>query len=77
MARILVVDDDPAICDLVQTYLEGEGHQVAVAGDGDGMRRAVAQSPADLVILDLVLPGEDGFSLTPELRGAPMSALSS
>ena len=48
MARILVVDDDPAICELVQTYLEGEGHQVAVAG----MKRdapSARASPADLV----------------------------
>lgn len=68
-AHILVVDDQQEICDVVQEYLTGEGYRVSVAHDGGGMRRALGQSPVDLVILDLMLPGEDGLTLARSLRG--------
>lgn len=68
-AHILVVDDQQEICDVVQEYLTGEGYRVSAAHDGAGMRRALAQSPVDLVILDLMLPGEDGLTLARQLRG--------
>jgi two-component system, OmpR family, response regulator len=67
-SHILVVDDQKEICDIVQDYLSGEGYRVSTASDGPGMRRVMAQGPADLVILDLVLPGEDGLTLARELR---------
>src|SRR5436309_6233693 len=66
--HILVVDDQREICDVVEEYLTGEGYRVSTAHDGAGMRRTLAQSPADLVILDLMLPGEDGLSLARALR---------
>jgi two-component system, OmpR family, response regulator len=66
--HILVVDDQPEICDLVQAYLSGEGYRVSTAHDGAGMRRVMAQSPVHLVTLDLVLPGEDGLTLARWLR---------
>jgi two-component system OmpR family response regulator len=66
--HILVVDDQQAICDLVQEYLTDEGYRVSTAHDGPGMRRVLNQSPADLVILDLMLPGEDGLTLARWLR---------
>jgi two-component system, OmpR family, response regulator len=66
--HILVVDDEPAICELIENYLSGEGYRVSTAGDGAVMRQVMAQSPVDLVVLDLMLPGEDGFSLTRSLR---------
>jgi DNA-binding response OmpR family regulator len=66
--HILVVDDERDICDLVQEYLSGEGYRVSIAQDGAGMRRVMAQSPVDLVILDLKLPGEDGLILARWLR---------
>jgi two-component system OmpR family response regulator len=66
--HILVVDDQQEICDVVEEYLTGEGYRVSTAHDGAGMRRTLAQSPADLVILDLMLPGEDGLSLARALR---------
>ncbi|HTT78884.1 MAG TPA: response regulator [Stellaceae bacterium] len=69
VAHILVVDDQQEICDVVQEYLTGEGYRVSTAHDGAGMRRVLAQSPVDLVILDLMLPGEDGLSLARALRG--------
>ena len=66
--HILVVDDQQEICDVVQEYLTGEGYRVSIAHDGAGMRRLLSQSPADLVILDLMLPGEDGLTLARSLR---------
>jgi len=66
--HILVVDDQQEICDVVQEYLAGEGYRVSTASDGAGMRRVLTQSPVDLVILDLVLPGEDGLTLARSLR---------
>jgi len=68
-AHILVVDDQQEICDVVQEYLTGEGYRVSVAHDGGGMRRVLSQSTVDLVILDLMLPGEDGLTLARSLRG--------
>jgi two-component system OmpR family response regulator len=66
--HILVVDDEREICDLVQEYLSSEGYRVSTAHDGAGMRRVMAQSPVDLVTLDLMLPGEDGLTLARWLR---------
>ena len=68
IAHILIVDDQQEICDVVQEYLTGEGYRVSTAHDGAGMRRVMGQSPADLVILDLMLPGEDGLTLARALR---------
>jgi DNA-binding response OmpR family regulator len=67
-SHILIVDDQKEICDVVQEYLSGEGYRVSAAHDGSGMRRALAQGAVDLVILDLMLPGEDGLSLARQLR---------
>ena len=66
--HILVVDDQKEICDVVQEYLTGEGYRVSTANDGGGMRRVLSQSHVDLVILDLMLPGEDGLTLARGLR---------
>jgi two-component system OmpR family response regulator len=66
--HILVVDDQQEICELVREYLTGEGFRVSTANNGGGMREALAREAVDLVILDLVLPGEDGLQLARELR---------
>jgi two-component system, OmpR family, response regulator len=66
--HILVVDDQQEICDLVREYLSDEGFRVSTANDGGGMREIVGHGPVDLVILDLVLRGEDGLQLARELR---------
>jgi len=68
-AHILVVDDQNDICEVVQDYLVGEGYRVSTANDGTAMRRVIAQNTVDLVILDLMLPGEDGLTLAQALRG--------
>jgi two-component system OmpR family response regulator len=66
--HILIVDDQREICELVQEYLTGEGYRVSTAQDGGEMRKVMAQSSVDLVILDLMLPGEDGLTLARSLR---------
>jgi DNA-binding response OmpR family regulator len=66
--HILVVDDQKEICEVVQQYLASEGYRVSVAHEGGGMRRIMAQGAVDLVILDLMLPGEDGLTLARQLR---------
>jgi two-component system OmpR family response regulator len=68
MTHILIVDDDPDICALLTQFLTGQGYTVATAGDGDAMRQALVNKAVDLVILDLMLPGEDGLSLCRHLR---------
>src|SRR4051812_13152096 len=66
--HILIVDDQKEICEVVQEYLSGEGYKVSVAHDGASMRRVMQQARIDLVILDLMLPGEDGLTLARGLR---------
>jgi two-component system, OmpR family, response regulator len=66
--HILIVDDHADIRALVQDYLQDEGYKVSAAPDGDAMRRIMAQDPVDLVLLDLILPGEDGLALARDLR---------
>src|ERR1041385_1654218 len=66
--HILIVDDQQEICDVIREYLSGEGYRVSTAHDGAGMRRQLSQAPVDLVILDLMLPGEDGLTLARALR---------
>jgi DNA-binding NtrC family response regulator len=65
-ARVLLVDDDDAICGLVSKYLQHHGHSVEVIHDGRDMDRAL-QSPFDVVLLDMGLPGIDGLSLLDRL----------
>jgi two-component system phosphate regulon response regulator OmpR len=66
--RILVVDDDTALRELVTSYLNASGYQVEGVGDGAAFRASMARHGADLVVLDLMLPGEDGLSLLKWLR---------
>jgi len=67
--HILVVDDQQEICALLRDYLTDEGFRVTTARDGDGLREILACTPVNLVILDQMLPGEDGLALARELRG--------
>lgn len=61
--RILVVDDDPGIVQLLSRYLGGHGFQVSSAADGAQLRASMNAAPTDLILLDLGLPDEDGLSL--------------
>jgi two-component system OmpR family response regulator len=66
--HILVVDDDREIRELLSRFLRKNGMRVSVAADGREMKRLLAEAKVDLVILDRVMPGEDGLSLCRELR---------
>jgi len=68
--HILIVDDDAEICQLVRQFLEPHGFRVTGVVDGVAMRAALASDQADLVILDLMLPGEDGLALCRQLRAS-------
>ncbi|MEA4906655.1 MAG: response regulator transcription factor [Anaerolineaceae bacterium] len=66
--KILIVDDEPSILNLVSAYLKPEGYAIETASDGpDGLRAARAFKP-DLVVLDIMLPGLDGLELLASLR---------
>lgn len=67
-AHILIVDDNAEMRDLLGRALRREGYRVSAAGDGKGMRAALAEERIDLVLLDLMLPGEDGLTLCRDLR---------
>ncbi len=67
--HLLIVDDDKEIRNLLTEYLEQAGYRISAVGDGKAMRRALEANRIDLVILDLMLPGEDGLTLCRELRG--------
>ena len=66
--HILVVDDDREICALVGKFLKKRDYRVTLVGNGQEMRRALGEWNIDLVILDLMLPGEDGLKLCRDLR---------
>jgi two-component system OmpR family response regulator len=68
LPHILIVDDHREIRDLVSRALAKEGFRVSVAADGKAMRQVLADSRVDLILLDLMLPGEDGLSLCRDLR---------
>jgi len=66
--HVLVVDDEPRIRSMLRRYLTDEGCTVSDAANGDGMRAAFDRETIDVVLLDLMLPGEDGLSLAREIR---------
>ena len=68
MDHILIVDDDADIRDLLSEYLEKQGFRVSTAADGRSMRMALGRSAPDLIVLDLILPGDDGLTLCREVR---------
>jgi two-component system alkaline phosphatase synthesis response regulator PhoP len=67
-ARILVVDDEPSIVNLVFSYLRKEGYEVQTAADGPGALKALHAFQPDLVVLDIMLPGIDGLEVLAQLR---------
>ncbi|MBD1941622.1 hybrid sensor histidine kinase/response regulator, partial [Coleofasciculus sp. FACHB-712] len=66
--RILVVDDSPDNLFLVQTILEEEGYQITLAENGRSALNEIEQSPPDLVLLDVMMPGMDGYEVTRRVR---------
>jgi two-component system alkaline phosphatase synthesis response regulator PhoP len=68
MTKILVIDDEPSILNLVTAYLKPEGYEVFTASDGNAGLKAARAFKPDLVVLDLMLPGMDGLELLSRLR---------
>ena len=68
VVHIAVVDDEAEITRLLANYLQGNGFRVSQRHDGRALLQLMAEDPAQLVLLDLGLPGEDGFSIARELR---------
>ena len=62
-ARILMVDDDPGIRDVVSDFLGRHGYKVETAGDAVEMERVLERGPVDLIVLDIMMPGEDGLAV--------------
>ncbi len=73
--RLLIVDDDPGIRELTAAFLSGHGYLVDVAADGTGMRAALARESYALVVLDVMMPGEDGLSILRSLDRATAPAI--
>ena len=70
MKRILIVEDEPGIAFALETDLQTEGYEVALATTGDEATRAARAEPFHLILLDVMLPGKDGFEVCRELRRA-------
>src|SRR2546427_746462 len=68
--KILVVDDDARIRDLLRRYLTQEGFEIMIAEDGKALNRILLRETVDLIVLDLMMPGEDGLSICRRLRSA-------
>jgi two-component system OmpR family response regulator len=66
--HVLVVDDDLEIRSLLRDYLQKNGYRVTAVGDGKGMWAAIDDARPDLIVLDLMLPGEDGLTLCRDVR---------
>ena len=68
--KVVIVDDDARIRDLLRRYLTQEGFEVIVAEDGKALNRILLRDTVDLIVLDLMMPGEDGLSVCRRLRAA-------
>ena len=71
MARILIVEDNPDNMKLFRALLALRGHEVTALQSGDGLLETLDQARPDLVLMDVQLPGKDGFALLEEIRSAP------
>ena len=69
--RILVIDDDPLFVEATKTILESKDYQVLTASDGDIGLRKVREEKPDLVLLDIIMPTQDGFQVCEEIKKDP------
>jgi len=74
MSSVLVIDDDPAICLVVQQVLQRRGFEVSTAGDGQSGLQRFAELNPDLVIVDILMPGKEGIATILEMREAQPDA---
>jgi two-component system cell cycle response regulator DivK len=75
MARILIVEDNPDNMKLFRALLTLKGHTVTALQSGDGLLEALAQNQPELVLMDIQLPGKDGYALLQEIRRSPWASL--
>ena len=75
LARVLMVDDDPGIRDTVSDFLRRHGYTVVTAGDAPEMEAALNRHEIDLIVLDIMLPGEDGLAICRRLSGPDAPAI--
>lgn len=66
--KILIIDDDPDFVEVTRTVLESKPYEVIVAYDGDGGLQMAREDNPDLIILDIIMPGKDGFSVAEQLK---------
>ena len=71
MTRVLLVDDDPSVCEVLAANLEAEGYEVDTVGDGPAGWDRIVETRPDLVVLDWMLPGRSGIDLLADLRRHP------
>ncbi|MGQ0702467.1 MAG: response regulator [Gemmatimonadales bacterium] len=71
MAKILIVEDNSDNLKLFRALLAMKGHQVVAAASGDGLMATIRESQPDVVLMDIQLPGRDGYELIKELRAQP------
>lgn len=74
MSRVLVVDDDAVIRNLLQVNLQLEGYEVSLAADGGEALAEVARSHPDLILLDIMMPGVDGWDVAQRLKADEATA---
>lgn len=73
-ARVLVIDDEPEITEIVETFLAESGYQVSVENNpSEAVQRARAFKP-DVILLDIMMPGVDGYDICQQLKGDPQFA---
>ncbi len=74
MAHILIVDDSPTEIHVLRSILEAEGHQISVAGTGEEAVQVTPQIMPDLILMDIVMPGMNGFQATRQLSKSEVTA---
>jgi len=75
MAKILIVEDNPDNLKLFRAVLAMKGHQVTALATGEGLLGAIAQAKPDLLLMDIQLPGKDGYELLKEVRNSQWRSL--
>ena len=74
MATLLIVDDEPQVRKLLETLLQYEGYHTLSVGSGEEALALVAEQPPDLILLDIMMPGMDGYEVAHQLKGNPTTA---
>ncbi len=75
MSRILIVEDSPDNMKLFRTLLSLKGHQITGLWNGEGLLETITSTDPELVLMDIQLPGKDGFALLEEIRRSPYRGL--